>query len=495
VDAATVLIRAAARHAERPFVIDDAGPVTFDETLRAAQAIASGLVSRAVAAGDTVGLCSPDSAALVLHILGTWLAGAIPAPIDPRTADGDLPYFVSDIAPVLIVSTDEHADRLAAQSEAPVIGFDVLGSAWDGSVPNRHRPASPLCWSYTSGSTGPPKACVLESGPVTVGTACIAERLGLGASDVIVATTPTPSSFQLVSALLPALHRGASVRLVSGRDADGIWDAAAESCGTVLVAYPLTLGDVVSSPRASSDHSFRVALSGGSPLAPRLKRAYGDRLGIPLVESYGQSEFGGFMAMGELTGGERALAGYVGRPLPDRLAYVGDPDGVELPAGRVGEVLVPEGFFPGYRNKPSETEKTLAGGVLHCGDLGVSDEEGYLKVLGRVQERERAGARGAFLRELEDRAYEHPDVKHAAVVERAGDGAVRAYAELLGGRELAAEALREFILAGVSSDGLDVRGLDGHGLDVDGLDVRVLGAMPRTFSGKADRHGLSLLDV
>jgi acyl-CoA synthetase (AMP-forming)/AMP-acid ligase II len=320
---------------------------------------------------------------------------------------------------------------------------------------------------------------------VTLGTACIAERLGLRATDVIIATTPTPSSFQLVSSLLPALHRGASVRLVSGRDADGIWNAASESGGTVLVAYPLTLGDVVSAPRASSDHSLRVALSGGSPLAPRLKRAYGDRLGIALVESYGQSEFGGFMAMGDLAGGDRALAGYVGRPLPDRLAYVGGPDGSELPAGKVGEVLVPEGFFPGYRNKPAETERTLAGGVLHCGDLATSDEDGYLKVLGRVQERDRADARGVFLRELEDRAYEHPDVKHAAVVERADGGAVRAYAELLGGRQVPVQALREFILAGLSSDGVDV----------DALDVRVLPAMPRTFSGKADRHGLSLLDV
>jgi long-chain acyl-CoA synthetase len=485
-DAATLLIRAAARHAERPFVIDDAGAVTFAEALRGAGAIAGGLISRGVAASDTVGLCSPDSASLVIHILGTWLAGAIPAPVDPRTRDAEVPYFLGDIAPVLIVSTDEHAERLGARSDAPVIGFDaLLSDGADGGVPNRHGPASPVFWSYTSGSTGAPKACVLESAPVTLGTACIAERLGLRATDVIIATTPTPSSFQLVSSLLPALHRGAAVRLVSGRDADGIWDAAAGSGGTVLVAYPLTLGDVVSSQRASSDHSFRVALSGGSPLAPRLKRAYADRLGIPLAESYGQSEFGGFMAMGDLAGGERALDGYVGRPLPDRLAYVGGPDGAELPAGTVGEVLVPEGFFPGYRNKPAETEKTLAGGVLHCGDLATSDEEGYLKVLGRVQERDRADARGAFLRELEDRAYEHPDVKHAAVVERVDDGAIRAYAELLDGRQAPAPALRAFILAGVSA----------HRLDVDGLDVRLLKAMPRTFSGKADRHGLSLLDV
>jgi acyl-coenzyme A synthetase/AMP-(fatty) acid ligase len=420
--------------------------------------------------------------ALVLHILGAWMAGAIPAPIDPRTRDEDLPYFLEDIAPSLIVATAEHVDRLEALSHVPVLGFAERLAPRDGGFVSRHGSDTLIFWSYTSGSTGKPKACVLRSAPVALGTACIAERLGLRAGEVMIATTPTPSSFQLVAALLPALHTGASVRLVSGRDADGIWDAAEECGGSVLVAYPLTLGDVVASPRAGGDHDFRVALSGGSPLAPRLKRAYADRLGIPLVESYGQSEFGGFMAMGTPAGGMPSMAGYVGRPLPDRLAYVGGPDGTELPAGEVGEVLVPEGYFPGYRNKPAETEATLAGGVLHCGDLAISDDEGHIKVLGRVQERERAAARGAFLRELEDRAYEHPSVKHAAVVERsAGAPGPRAFVELLpGAPDLEPEALCDHIAAGARAGGLD---------------VRILDAMPRTFSGKADRHGLSLIDA
>jgi acyl-CoA synthetase (AMP-forming)/AMP-acid ligase II len=479
-DVCKLLSRAAARHGARAYVIGDDGPVTFAQAHAGASAIAAGLLARGVAPGQTVGLCSKDSTPLVLHILGAWMAGAIPAPIDPRTSDADLPYFLGDIAPELIVSGAEDAERLGAGAQVPVIAFDELAAAAGAVAEPRHGPETLIFWSYTSGSTGKPKACVLQSAPVSLGTACIAERLGLRAGDVMIATTPTPSSFQLVAALLPALHTGASVRLVSGRDADGIWEAAEESGGTILVAYPLTLGDVVACPRAGADHGFRAALSGGSPLAPRLKRAYADRLGIPLVESYGQSEFGGFMAMGTPAGGERALAGYVGRPLPDRLAYVGAPDGTELPAGTVGEVLVPEGYFPGYRNKPEETARTLLGGVLHCGDLAVSDDEGHLKVLGRVQERDRAAARGAFLRELEDRTYEHPAVKHAAVVERTQDGTPRAFAELLPGGGVDAEALRAFIAAGSAANGLD---------------VRVLDTMPRTFSGKADRHGLSLIDA
>jgi acyl-coenzyme A synthetase/AMP-(fatty) acid ligase len=259
----------------------------------------------------------------------------------------------------------------------------------------------------------------------------------------------------------------------------------------VLVAYPLTLADVVHSHAAQAGGSgpggqgpadgrvpFRLALSGGSPLAPRLKREYRDRLGIPLLESYGQSELGGFMALGGRDDGDRALAGYVGRPLPDRRAYVGDPSTTaERPAGEIGEVLVPHGFFAEYRAKPDQTAEATAGGVLHTGDLAVADDDGYLKVLGRTNEGAAAATRGGFLREVEDALYEHPAVQHAAVV--AGRrGAVEAFVELRAGARADAGELAERAGADVAA-GLRPRR------------VAVLEKMPRSFSGKADRLGLS----
>jgi acyl-CoA synthetase (AMP-forming)/AMP-acid ligase II len=457
--------RAARRAPQRTFLFDAETLVTYREADRKTDSIAADLISRGICDGATLGLSSPDRVDLWLAIIGAWKAGALPGLIDARTQTEDLPYFVTDVGAKTVLAASELVELYSVEGGGTV-------------SPDRHGPHSPLYLSYTSGTTGPPKGAVLRSEPVTLGTACIAERLGLTGSDVLLATTPISSSFQLVAALMPAIHVGASVGLVAGRSVGEIWDIAHRTRATVLVAYPLTLADVVNAPAAvQGDSPFRLALSGGSPLAPRIKRDFRDRLGIHLLESYGQSELGGFMALGSERDGERAMAGYVGRSLPDRLAYVGDSTGSEVSSGEVGEVMVTHGYFSEYRNKPEETGKAKAGGVLHTGDLAVSDPDGYIKVLGRTREADGARRRGGFLRELEDAYYDHPDVLHATVVEGAS-GAVEAFVELMPGRSATAGDIEGSAASRVA------KGLAPH-------KTTILQKMPRTFSGKADRRKLA----
>lgn len=468
--------RTAAREAERPFLFDRHTTLSYREADQRSDAVAAACEAAGLSPGQTIGLCSPDSVWLILSILGAWKNGLLPGLIDARTSDTDLPYFVEDVGSKLILAPLDLHDRLLRAGGNEVRDIAAFGSN-DGTADLLHGPDAPLYLSYTSGTTGKPKGAVLKLGPVTMGTSCIADRLGIGREDVLLATTPTASSFQLVAALMPAIHAGASVGLVAGLTTDQMWEVALERRASVLVAYPLTLADMVNHRSAGSDSPFRIALSGGSPLAPRIKRDYRDRLGISLLESYGQSELGGFMAMGSRADGDRALAGFVGRPLPDRPSYVAGPDLRELPAGGIGEVVVPFGYFDGYINKPDQTAEATAGGVLHTGDLAIADPDGYLKVMGRTREAQAAERRGGFLRELEDRYYEHPDVLHAAVVECA-DGEVEAFVELLPNRTVDAESL----------------GLSASGKLPERLRPRSttnLEKMPRTFSGKANRLLLS----
>lgn len=479
-DIVTVLERACERHGDRPALSRDATTVSYAEVGERVPTVAGTLADLGVGAGSTVGICSPDSIEAWLAIFAAWRLGALPALIDARTPDDRLGYFVGDMDPAVVVSDDENRPRLAE-----ILGIeaarlaDVADAGGTASAPNNHHESSPLFLSYTSGTTGDPKGVVITSGPVTLGTACIAERLGYGPDDVLVATTPVASSFQLVASAMPALHTGAHVVLAAGHTPSEVWDDITAHGGTVLVAYPLTLADVVGLAKERRPaHGLRLALSGGSPLAPRIKRDYQEHLGIPLAESYGQSELGGFMVLGT-PGDETAPEGFAGKPLPDRLAFVADADNGELPAGSIGEVVVAEGYFGEYRNKPEAYAKTTAGGVLHTGDVGVASPAGHIKVMGRVQEADAAERRGGFLREVEDAAYDHPAVRHAAVVLDLG-GEFRCFVELNSPGTADEAELDDFIKARVPES-------------LHPVAVHVLPKFPRTFSGKADRLHLGEL--
>jgi acyl-coenzyme A synthetase/AMP-(fatty) acid ligase len=500
-DIVSVFRRTVRRHGDRPFLIDSQSSVTYAQAEQLTDTAAAELVDRGVSPGDTVGFCAPDRVSLWLGIIAAWKAGALPGLLDAQLSADALPYFVDDVdAPVVAAAVERHDVLLAAGARSVIdleelapatapaarAGVSADGAAATGSASgtdpdpvDRHGPDAPLYLSYTSGTTGLPKGVVLRSADVTRATSCIADRLGLRHDDVLLATTPIPSSFQLVAALMPAVHTGAAVALVAGRPVAEMWQVARDNRATVLVAYPLTLADIVNAPDAADDPPFRVALSGGSPLAPRIKRDYLSTLGISLLESYGQSEMGGFMAMGSPADGERALEGWVGRPLPDRSAYVAGVDEPfdELPAGEVGEVLVAHGFFPEYRNKPDRFADTTQGGVLHTGDLAVADSDGYIMVLGRTNEAASAAARGGFLRELEDALYSHPAVLHAAVVDR-GDGELAGFYEARSGHAVTPDELIAHAGATVPAALLPST-------------MTELDAMPRTFSGKADRLGLA----
>jgi len=149
---------------------------------------------------------------------------------------------------------------------------------------------------------------------------------------------------------------------------------------------------------------------------PTLKRAWRDELQLPLVESYGQSELGGFVALGfpELT--DARHFGAVGLPLPDKEVRILDRDGRILPVGEIGEVCLRGGYMQGYWGKPDKTREALRGGWLHTGDAGLIDRDGYVTMRGRFSELIRVAGETWYPRDVEEALCREPGVKEAAVV-------------------------------------------------------------------------------
>ena len=118
----------------------------------------------------------------------------------------------------------------------------------------------------------------------------------------------------------------------------------------------------------------RMALSGSAPLAPALMSWYRN-LGLDLLEGYAMSEN---FAYSHCSLPGKVRVGYVGNTYP----------GVECKISEVGEVLVksPCNMMGYYKNPELTAESYTADGFLKTGDMGVIDEQGRLKITGRVKE-------------------------------------------------------------------------------------------------------------
>jgi acyl-CoA synthetase (AMP-forming)/AMP-acid ligase II len=163
--------------------------------------------------------------------------------------------------------------------------------------------------------------------------------------------------------------------------------------------------------------SLRSGAIGGAPFTPELVRQIRERLGIELVTRYSCTETA--LGTGSRPGdSEEQLATTVGRASDIVELRIVDDARRPLPAGVVGEVAIRSpAVMRGYWQQPEATAQVLdAAGFYYTGDLGVLDEAGYLKLVGRKKEMYIRGGYNIYPVEVEAVLAEHPAIAQAAVV-------------------------------------------------------------------------------
>ena len=132
---------------------------------------------------------------------------------------------------------------------------------------------------------------------------------------------------------------------------------------------------VFSKWREAFGGEMRSIVSGGAALQPRLAQIY-NAAGIPVVEGYGMTESSPVIAVNTYESGQRKI-GTVGPPL----------NNVKVNISEVGEILVKgPNVMKGYYRDEEMTKQTIVDGWLHTGDVGLIDDDGMLKITGRIKE-------------------------------------------------------------------------------------------------------------
>ena len=429
-----LLLDGAAREPDKVALrwIDRAKTLTYAQSVVATEHFAGALDQMGVPAGDRVTIFAHNGMDYLIGMFACWRIGAIAALVNVRFAD-ELEYYFNDHTPRLVIYTHDMGDavrRAARQCKSveKLVCMDgpqeqaeslpELLAAKFAAPPDPGNEDAIAHLSYTSGTSGRPKGACLAHEPTMRATRCIAERLRLIPEDACFGPTALSSSYQLVANLLPGLHRVTTVSVMGRWTQQSGWDAMEATGATAFAANPTLLSEVLIElrKRGRVPGRLRYGMSGGGPVPAALKKAWRDELRLPLVESYGQSELGGFVGLGHPELEPDRRLGAVGPPLPDKEVRIFDAGGREQPIGQVGEICLRGGFMKGYWGRPEKTAETLRGGWLHTGDAGIIDNEGYVTMRGRFSELIKVGDVTWFPRDVEDALCEVDGVLQASVV-------------------------------------------------------------------------------
>ncbi len=430
-----VLIDGATRRPDKLALhwVDRDVALTYEQAVVGMEHMAGALGSLGIGKGERVTIFAHNGMDYLLAMFGAWRIGAIAAVVNVQFAR-ELDYYLADHTPTAVIYTHDMVDavRQAARAVPSVRHLICMDGPQEGalSLPDLMKagltaPADPgdenavAHLAYTSGTTGKPKGACLAHEPTMRAARCISERLRITGADHSFGPTALSSSYQLVANLLPPLSRGASVHVMGKWSQAAGWKALDETQASVFVANPTLLGHVLAESRAHGrvPERLRAGLSGGGPVPPTLKQAWRNELRLPLVESFGQSELGGFMALGfpELEPDD-ALLPRVGPPLPDKEVRIVDSNRTPLPPGQIGEIELRGGFMSGYWGRPQKTAEVIGTGWLRTGDLGLIDRDGFITMRGRRSELIETDGVLWFPRDVEEAFCQIEGVAQAALV-------------------------------------------------------------------------------
>jgi acyl-CoA synthetase (AMP-forming)/AMP-acid ligase II len=271
---------------------------------------------------------------------------------------------------------------------------------------------------YTSGSTAAPKGVMLAHGPIIRNAYHIGERLEMDPGDRLFSAMPFYHAGGSILTILMTITEGASMVVLDHFDAAMALDAIEQHRCTVHIGMDLMYLRETQHP-SFTRNGIKTLRAGHIAGSPETAMAVYRAMKFPFVNIYGMTELSGNTCMTSPHDSLERRLTWAGEPQPGIEVAICDREtGMRIAPNEVGEIWV-RGWsvMRGYFGEPASTAATIrSGGWLQTGDLGLVDEVGYLKYLGRIKEILKVGMDNVSPEEVEDCLCQHPKVQLARVV-------------------------------------------------------------------------------
>lgn len=384
-----------------------------------------------IGAADRVAIVLPNGPEMATAFV-TIAQAAVTAPLNPAYQQEEYAFYLGDLkAKALVVAKGYDGPALAAAKACGITILrlehepDLAAGTFMLSGPSaetarsgdgRPGPGDTALILHTSGTTSRPKIVPLLQSNIAASAQSIAKTLALSPDDRCLNVMPLFHIHGLIAAVSASLVAGASIWCAPGfdalrffgwmRDARPTWYTAVPTMHQAILARAERNREIIEAT------PLRFLRSSSASLPPQVMRALAEAFNAPVIEAYGMTEATHQMASNPLPprAQKPGLVGIAAGPLI-RIADESEDSFVD----GVGEVVISgPNVTPGYEGNPEANAKSffVAEGSrwFRTGDKGLLDEEGYLKLTGRLKEIINRGGEKISPLEVDDTLMDHPAV-------------------------------------------------------------------------------------
>jgi len=467
---------------------------TYKELAERVDALAAGLLALGLVRADRVGIWSPNNAEWIITQFATAKAGLILVNINPAYRLAEVEYalntsgcralviatafktsdyvgMINTLAPELRTSEPGHLraaklPRLEAViqiGEQPAPGAfafsAVLGMGFGAERENLAALSASLQFDdainiqFTSGTTGAPKGATLTHHGILNNGFFIGEALRLGPEDKLCIPVPMYHCFGMVlGALACVTHGAAMVFPGEGFDPLATLQTLAEERCTAVHGVPTMFIAQLDHPEFPKFDlsSLRTGIMAGAPCPIEVMRRAVELMHLSEITiAYGMTETSPVSTQTTVDDPLERRVSTVGRALAHVEIKIVDAEGRVVPRGTSGEFCT-RGYsvMLGYWEDEARTSEAIdRARWMHTGDLAVMDDDGYIKIVGRIKDMIIRGGENVYPREVEEFLYRHPkiqDVQVFGVPDARYGEEIAAWIKPRPGETLSAEDVRAF---------------------------------------------------
>ena len=349
------------------------------------------------------------------------------APLNPAYKADEYEFYLKDLSPKIVIvepnsknNVIEVAKKLKIpvceikiQKDSPPGLFDLFDKTSQYSLPEENDEALVL---HTSGTTSKPKIVPLTNKNIFSSAINISKSLELSEIDHCLNIMPLFHIHGLIAIIAASMKVGASVCASNGFNAIKFLEIAKSEKITWYSGVPTMHQAILLRAEKKLELAKNLKLkfirSSSASLPPAVFEKLNNVFKCPVIEAYGMTEATHQMTSNPLPP-KIQKPGFVGIPAGPDVCIMDDTDKI-LNQGETGEVCIKgNNVTLGYDNNPEANKKSFSNGWFRTGDQGYFDQDGFLKISGRLKEIINKGGEKISPLEVDNILMDHPLIEQA----------------------------------------------------------------------------------